>query len=112
MPRAGALDRRIKITRMSSTKGADGIAKKQLQEIATVWAEYKPGVKDEQYSAEQTTAAADAEFVIRWSNQVKDLKAKDAIHYAGDIYELVSAPVEIDRREFLSLKVRLKVANA
>ena len=117
---AGELDRRITITRVSSVNER-GIAKKQAQIIATVWAKLRPvssQKNDERYTQEQTTAQADFEFVIRWSTEVRSIKPQDRIEYRGSdneapkIYELVSLPTEIGYRQFLVLKARLLDANS
>lgn len=108
---AGALDRRVKILRVVQSNQR-GVMVETPQEIATVWAKYNPTPRQENYSPEGTTATADAEFVIRYSSQVSDLKSKDSIEFDNRTYELIETPKEIGRREYLSLKVRLQDANA
>jgi head-tail adaptor len=118
-PETGELDRRIVIARVERNNVA-GIAKKVTQEIATVWAKFNQlAVKDwETYTKEQTQTIANFEFVIRWSKVVRNIRAKDVIYFAGSEsatqkrYEIVESPVEIGRREFISIKARLNDANA
>lgn len=103
----GKLDTRIKIYRVTTTN-TYGATDKVYTLLASVAAKYKPVYQDEVYNKEMVTTVADAEFVVRYSSITAGINAADEIEYNGQKYDLISAPVQIGRREFISLKVRLR----
>lgn len=88
-----------------------GVPLPALIDKQTVWAQYKPLTSSESFSDDRELVQADCEFIIRYSSEVAWLKAKDGIKFDGKVYDLIAAPVEIARREFLSLKAKLRDAN-
>ena len=109
------LDRRIALIRNIVTVDSGGTPIKAPAEVQNVWAQYKPissQASQESFGADRELTKSDAEFVIRYSSEVLWLKAKDALKFDGDTYELASDPVELVRREYLLFKARLRDANA
>lgn len=80
-------------------------------EKQTVWAKYKPLSSDERNNDGRPLVQVDAEFIIRYSIEVAWIAAKDAVKFDGRVYDLVADPTEVVRREFISLKGKLRDAN-
>jgi len=94
--RAGKLDRRIEIHRLTET-GRTAFNEPVLSwsKVATVWAQQRPDRGTERFAAAQVNGAAVLSFHIRYR---ADLTEKDRIVYEGRTYEIVAPPREIGRR--------------
>lgn len=103
---SGQLDRRITIYSVSNTNSF-GAKQKVDTSLGTFAAKYTPKFVNEVYDKDMITAVADAEFIVRYNSVTATIKVKDAIVFEGNRYELISAPVQLGRREYLALKVRL-----
>lgn len=114
--RAGNLDRLITIQRFTSSQATDGSPIEAWSTIvARRAASYRPLRGEERFTTPQLVAREQAEFRIRWSNDVANLTPKDRIIYpalaeaspedAPDtrlIWDIIEVP-EIGRREGLRI---------
>lgn len=105
------LDRRIALQRNVVSVDDGGTPINQPVQVQEVWAQYKPLNSQESYPNDRELAQADAEFTIRYSSEVLWLKSAHCLSFDGRIYELISDPTEVVRREYLSFKARVRDTN-
>jgi SPP1 family predicted phage head-tail adaptor len=70
--------------------------------LASRAASYEPLSDGERFRASETAAEASARFVIRWSNAVSDLDAKDRLIFQGVTHEILNVKT-IGRREGIEI---------
>lgn len=98
--RAGELDRRITIQRLSVTRGNLGEELKGWTTVATVWAKVEVDAGGEEFRALQRTASQTARFTIRYR---AGISPKDhRVVYQGRVYEIEDV-AEPDRIKTLVL---------
>lgn len=96
MMRAGKLDRRVTIRRVTGTTTDEFNESVDVwSDIATVWAQQRPNRGSERFAAEQQAGTAVMTFHIRYRD---DVSATDRLVYEGRVYEIVAPPREIGRR--------------
>jgi head-tail adaptor len=112
--RAGRLDRKITIQRMTETQSSSGFPVEGWAAIShRRSASYRPIRGDERFSGEQWGASEQVEFAIRYSSDVADVSPLDRVIYPAPetdtpdpadntIYEIMAVH-EIGRREGLRL---------
>ncbi|WP_421925483.1 phage head closure protein [Neoaquamicrobium sediminum] len=94
--RAGKLDRRVTIRRLTETgRNAFNEPIVEWADVATVWAQQRPNRGSERFAAAQVNGTAVMTFHIRYRS---DLSTTDRILYEGREYEIVAPPREIGRR--------------
>lgn len=94
--RAGKLDRRVTIRRMTGTTTNEFNEPVEVwADVATVWAQQRPNRGSERFAAEQQAGTAVMTFHIRYRS---DVSAMDRLIYEGRSYEIVAPPREIGRR--------------
>jgi SPP1 family predicted phage head-tail adaptor len=98
--RAGKLDRRITIQRLTDT-GRDAVNAPIVtwEPIATVWGQKRPMRGDERFSAHQVAGSAVTTFVIRYR---PDVTVNDRIMCEGLTYDIRDIR-ELGRREALEI---------
>lgn len=96
--RAGALDRRITIRRLSPTQSGSGEEADSFLPLATVWAEKRENSGSERFANQQTVGKAFVTFRFRWSQTVKEVSVKHQIEFDGRNFDIVAVR-EIGRRE-------------
>jgi SPP1 family predicted phage head-tail adaptor len=100
--RAGALDRRIVIERVTITPDEFNGATETWATLATVWAS-KSDVKDgERMRAGSVSSEITTRFRIRYSTTVADVSPKDRIQFDGLVFDIVAVK-EINRREGIEI---------
>lgn len=121
--RIGRLDRRITLQRLNAGLDTYGDAT-QLEaftdgtrfsddtlfddilsltmNIASVWASVTPLRGIERFSENQIEATFIARFVIRWSNSVKIITAKDLISHGGRTYNILTVKA-LGANQFIEL---------
>lgn len=100
--RAGGLDRRIVIERVSVTYDEFNAPVEQWSTLATVWAS-KVDVKDgERFRADAVSSEITTRFRIRYSTTVADVSPRDRISYDGRLYDIVAVK-EVGRREGIEI---------
>jgi SPP1 family predicted phage head-tail adaptor len=94
--RAGKLDRRLTIRRLTET-GRNAYNEPILEwaDVATVWAQQRPERGSERFAAAQVNGTSVMTFQIRY---LAGLDVKDRLVYEGREYEIVAPPREIGRR--------------
>lgn len=114
--RAGRLDRRIDLERLTVTQSQSGAEVESWTPLAArVAASYRPARGDERSAAPQYVASEQVEFKIRWTASLADLNPKDRLIYPavfdtspedvpGDerIFDIVAVH-ELGRRETLQI---------
>jgi head-tail adaptor len=113
--RAGRLDRKIELQRKTTSLSASGSSIETWSTFATRWASVAPVRADERFSAPLLVARQQAEFQVRWSQDIADLSPLDRIVYppvpdtspptpipSTSIYDIVEVH-EIGRREGLKI---------
>ncbi|WP_412178370.1 phage head closure protein [Rhizobium sp. PL01] len=94
--RAGKLDRRVTIRRMTGTVANEFNEVVEVwADVATVWAQQRPNRGSERFAAEQQAGTAVMTFHIRHRS---DVTVMDRLVYEGRTYEIVAPPREIGRR--------------
>lgn len=101
--RAGELDRKIVIERVTETQNAIGEPVASWATFATVWAAVKPVRGREYFAAQGMQAEADSVFRIRWLDGVTP---KMRISYDGAVYDIQHV-AELGRRAGLELYARV-----
>lgn len=96
---AGRLDRRITISRRTTTQDALGGVVETWSPLCTVWAACRPLTGREYFAAMQVNAEIAMEFTIRWREGITPL---DRVTFDGRDYDVVHV-AEIGRREGLLL---------
>ena len=100
--RAGDLNRRITIQRVSVTQDEYNNDVETWEDFCTVWASYEPLSDGERLRAGERAAEASARFQIRHSSQVADVSAWDRLLF-GCVVHNISHVKEIGRREGIEL---------
>lgn len=88
--RAGALDRRITIERVTSTPDEFNAPVEKWITLATVWASKKDWKHSEMMRAGGTGSEIITRFQFRYSSTVGDVSPRDRINYGGTIYDIVA----------------------
>jgi SPP1 family predicted phage head-tail adaptor len=99
---AGAMDRRVRLERATTTDTGLETAVASWSTLATVWAEkleISDGERSRQVGAE---ASATTRFRVRYSATVASLNAKDRAVCEGRTYDIVGVK-ELGRREGLEI---------
>lgn len=100
--RAGAMDRRLKVYRRSTTTNAMNEDVEAFTLLTTVWAR-KADVSDgERVTAQQVGAEITTRFQVRYSTTVSSVNPKDRVSCEGREYEITGVK-EIGRREGLEI---------
>jgi head-tail adaptor len=94
----GKLDRRIRIERDGAPthNGYQNVSGEPVT-VATVWAQWMPGVGRERFANDENVATAPGVFVIRWSSRVRDVSPLDRVEFEGRMYD-IGRVEEIGRR--------------
>ncbi|WP_315920434.1 phage head closure protein [Mesorhizobium sp. SP-1A] len=94
--RAGKLDRRLTIRRLTET-GRNEYNEPIVDwaDIATIWAQQRPERGSERFAAAQVNGTSVMTFRIRYR---ADVSVTDRLLYEGREYEIVAPPREIGRR--------------
>jgi SPP1 family predicted phage head-tail adaptor len=100
--RAGRLDRRISIERVTTAPDAFNTPVETWTTIAEVWAS-KEDIKDgERLRAQEVSAEITTRFQIRWSTTVADVNPKDRLTFDAKTYDIFGVK-EIGRREGIEI---------
>jgi SPP1 family predicted phage head-tail adaptor len=100
--RAGALDRRIVIQRVTTSPNEFNAPVETWSTLATVWAS-KSDLKDgERMQAGEVASTITTRFRIRYSTTVADVNPKDRIAHDGLTYDIVTVK-EIGRSEGIEI---------
>ena len=94
--RAGKLDRRLTIQRLSENQRDQFNKPVQVWiDLCTVWAQQRPNRGSERFADGQVSGTAVMTFHIRY---LADISMRDRLIYEGVSYEIVAPPREIGRR--------------
>lgn len=94
--RAGKLDRRLTIRRLTETgRNAYNEPIIEWADVASVWAQQRPDRGSERFSAAQVAGTSVMTFHIRYRS---DVSVQDRLVYEGREYEIIAPPREIGRR--------------
>lgn len=94
--RAGKLDRRLTIRRLTETgRNAYNEPIVEWSDVATVSAQQRPDRGSERFAAAQLSGTSVMTFHIRYR---ADLTVQDRLLYEGREYEIIAPPREIGRR--------------
>lgn len=102
--RAGNLDRRITLQSLTLTQDSYGSTTETWADFATVWAEARPVLSRERFSAQHVAVEFDTVFRIRWLSGVLQTMR---ISYDGKYYDIQSI-VELGRRAGLELQAKAR----
>jgi len=100
--RAGELDRRITLERVTTTWDEFNAPVEKWSTIATVWASKKDVRDGERMRADAVSSEISTRFRIRYSAAVEDLTPKDRVTYSGRVYDIFSVK-EIGSREGIEI---------
>lgn len=94
--RAGTLDRRIALQRLSMSYSTSGEPAGTWSTLVERWANVSPVVGDERNASEQWVAREQTKFTVRWSQELDDLSPLDRIIYPiGDSPQPVRSTYDI-----------------
>lgn len=96
------LDRRVTISRRSSTLDAFNEPVNSWSDIATVWASVVPINDSERLRAGETLALKSSRFTIRWSSTVSGVDPRDRLTFDGSVYDINGVKV-IGRKQWLEI---------
>lgn len=85
---AGQLDRRIVLSRATSTVNAFNEPVYSWSTLATVWAQMVPVNDAERMRAGETLANMQARFTIRWSATTATVDPRDRLTFNGREYDI------------------------
>lgn len=101
---AERLDRRVRLDRRTAVVDESGQPLERWDEVAEVWAAYKPGAASEGPGQRQTVASEEATFTIRWR---RDATPLHRLRFEGHEWDVLGV-VEIGRREGLEIRARAR----
>lgn len=100
--KAGALDRRIELHRVSVSTNAFNEPVETFTLVATLWAS-KVDVSDgERWRAQQVAAINMARFQTRWDAVTSTINPKDRIKFEGEFWEILAVK-ELGRRQGIEI---------
>jgi len=105
--KAGKLDRRLRIERVTTARDALGGQSESWATLATIWAEYQPVKDGERFRAGEIGRDQLARFRIRWSAIVATVTQRDRLVFEGAVYEIVGVK-ELGRHMYLEITAALK----
>lgn len=102
--RAGDLDRRVTLQRMTTATSDFSTEPRQSgwTALAVVWAAFRPVSDGEKWRAGMVEAREVARFTIRHSPDVSDLSGKDRLMFDGNAWGIMGVK-ELGRREWLEI---------
>jgi len=100
---AGKLDRRIVLQRSSAARDDFNNEVLSWQPLAELWASWRPATAREQLASQETGAAVEAVFEIRWSTLSSGINPKDRLRFKERDYDIIEA-TEIGRRKGIRIK--------
>jgi head-tail adaptor len=118
--RAGKLDVRIALQRKTTSLSPSGEPSESWVTLAERWSSIDPIQGDERNAAEQWIAREQAQFIVRWSQDIDDLSPLDRVIYpvsdaslspspSRSIYDIISV-LEKGRNDQLIIQAARRVA--
>lgn len=106
-----SLDRRVAISRRSSTLNDFNEPVDSWSTLATVWASVVPISDGERLRAGETLAQKSSRFTIRWSATVDGVDPRDRIVFDGSTYDIQGVK-KLGRKQFLEITATARAETA